>query len=158
MKGILFSLLLMPVFGVGQELKGNYIGSYESASTKSKYELWEASLDYFSKNNFTIKSHDKEAGMLVVESPDLFPKYSYEKEGKLKDTTAYVALDKIRALDPKAIKLTLNIRVSENKIVCSASSVDVTTDKSKRFKWRTYPGAKSTGNYEKMVVEGIKNS
>lgn len=154
MRKTIVLLMLLPAVVMGQ-LQGDYSGSYESVSTKTKEQLWESTLDCITKGNFTIKSTDKESGIITVVSPDLYPSYSYEKKGELKDTSAYVALDKIRALDPRGIKLTMNIRVTENKVICSTTSVDVTTDKSNRYKWRVYPGAKSTGKYEKFIVESI---
>jgi hypothetical protein len=152
-------------------LKGKYSdGNFEAYSDKSKDQVWENIIDFFSKKGLSIKIIDRSSG-LIVSGESVLP-WSYEdKNGKVEKKDAWVVIQKI--IDPGTRKPIMpfrvtgewNIRIKEkdgktliaiNLVNPSYASSGAYGSPSKTPTMFEQGTLQSTGNFEKLVYEQIK--
>lgn len=172
MKQILLGLFLIYTFSgcmstKAVPLKGTYTnGNFEAITPTSKEKVWDNIIDFFSKKGLPIKIIDKSSGLIVSDETGLT--WSYEdKNGKLIDPTAWVAIKKIlisgtnTPIKPTLVTGEWNIRIKGAPNNQTSVAVNLVNPKYMNMNVSTLTyfssgGVKSTGVFEKMIYEQIK--
>lgn len=148
-------------------LKGTYTnGNFEELTSTTKDRVWDNIVDFFSKKGLPIKIIDRSSGLIVSDETGLT--WSYEdKNGKLVDLTAWVAIKKILISGTKTpVKPTLiigewNIRIkdapnNQTSVAVNLVNPRYTNAYATTLTYFSNGGVRSTGVFEKMIYEHIK--
>ena len=101
-------------------LKGNYVDSpLELTSAKSIDATWLMITDLFAANGLVVESIDKKKGLIITTKTPFISPYTFEnKDGQLKESQAWVVLQKVlvnkKEWIPKKIYSQWNIQVTES--------------------------------------------
>lgn len=150
-------------------LKGSYPETPIQTQTEKKFsEVWDNLIDVFAQKGLPIKLIDRTSGLIVAEST-LIPVTSEDKNGRLKDSSAYLVIpmaydwgsNKYKALPVGSTVIgEWNIRVKEigGKTNVNINIVNVKNrifDKYKRESFVLMTDFKSTGVFEKTLSQLI---
>jgi len=147
----------------------NYDEISNIKSRRSYDSVWAGTLRFFTNQGYTIKTSDKDKGVLVTEKYEFNKRFSFVKNGKPMDTTAWVALSyttnkggfgssifTISAYWSISIKTEGTgsiVRIDLSKVNASATKPEKSTFHPAQV--YTFQG-QSTGVFEKMLADAIK--
>jgi len=149
-------------------LRGQYPDKPYVVSTPKGYdEVWDRLLDVMAVQRFPIKLIDRENGILVTERSPLTFEYTFEdKKGVLLDPYAYLVLptasgSAFSQYFPGTVTGVVTVRIkaigNQTYINANLSSIQIydtgLNNEQERLLWTN---ARSTGNFEKFIVDEIK--
>ncbi|MBL0337317.1 MAG: hypothetical protein IPP73_18915 [Chitinophagaceae bacterium] len=164
---ILFIILFSSCATKIYPLKGTYTnGNFEQITDKSKDQVWENIIDFFSKNGISIRIIARSSGLIISGESSLT--WSYENSNGILDTPeACVAIYKLydpgsrTIFKPYSVTGEWNIRIKEqngktlvNINLVNPSYTLAQTSANRTIFQKGY--LQSTGNFEKWVYDNIK--
>ena len=147
----------------------NYDEISNIRSTKTADSSWATVCRVLTTNGFVIKDGDKSTGIITTGKYDFGERFSFVRDGKPIDSTAWVALSYIKnkgGFDDKQFHVfahwSVQIKPSGtgSTVRIELSRVDASTKKPQKKSFHpeqeyTFPG-QSTGVFEKMLADVVK--
>lgn len=139
-------------------------GKYQEGSVKSKInspfeEAWESVIDLIAETGISVKLIDKSSGLIIADALSFRDMITTEDDrAKIVDPAAYIVRERTNnefdpRLGPKDAIATWNLRVKKDSDATSIVSINL---HSIRIEKAEVPlQGKSTGNFEKWLIDGV---